>query len=210
MGEAWVLFSLVVGSRIACFSTNRRLLRQFEPSLRGRRTNTHKIKERTQVSIHVYEKEGWKEEETAGEGRGKGGKKSPFLAPSSLWSPIVGSFHDFETIEFQDVLRKVEEGEGVGREVRHYANYIMNPSDVKEKEKMPVDSLGSFHAMVVFSLRRPMEFRHGQREKFREDASFSPLLPPTGIPVSLSEALEPFEFKPRSYLSSCLLSGYIN
>lgn len=75
MGEAWVLFSLVVGSRIACFSTNRRLLRQFEPSLRGRRTNTHKIKERTQVSIHVYEKEGWKEEETAGEGRGKGEEK---------------------------------------------------------------------------------------------------------------------------------------
>lgn len=86
MGEAWVLFSLVVGSRIACFSTNRRLLRQFEPSLRGRRTDTHKIKERTQVSVHVYEK-GWKEEETAG-GRRKG--KSLLFSPSSLWSPSSG------------------------------------------------------------------------------------------------------------------------
>lgn len=39
----------------------------------------------------------------------KKGKKSPFLALFAL-VPIVGSFHDFETIEFQDVLRKVEEG----------------------------------------------------------------------------------------------------
>lgn len=135
----------------------------------------------------------------------KKGKKPPFLALFAL-VPIVGSFHDFETIEFQDVLRKVER---VGREVRHYANYIMNPSDVKEKEKMPVDSLGSFQAGRLFFAATDGISARTKRE-FREDASFSSLLPPTGIPVSLSEALEPFEFKPRSYLSSCLLSGYIN
>lgn len=136
----------------------------------------------------------------------KKGKKSPFLGLFAL-VPIVGSFHDFETIEFQDVLRKVEEG--VGREVRHYANYIMNPSDVKEKEKMPVDSLGSFQAGRLFFAATDGISARTKRE-FREDASFSSLLPLTRIPVSLSEALEPFEFKPRSYLSSCLLSGYIN
>lgn len=65
---------------------------------------------------------------------------------------------------------------------------------------MPVDSLGSFQAGRLFFAATDGISARTKRE-FREDASFSSLFSPTTIPVFLSQVPQPFEFKPRSYLS---------
>ena len=87
----------------------------------------------------------------------------------------------------------------MARRGRHYANYIMNPSDVKEKEKIPVDSLGSSEVGCLFFAATDGISARTKRE-FREDAS--PPLSFRSCPdsFSLSRVFEPFEFKPRSYL----------
>lgn len=109
--------------------------------------------------------EGWKEEETR---RRRNEEKRPrFSHPPR--SPVVGVSATLKQ------LNSKTSWEGVARGVRHYANYIMNPSDGwKKGEKMPVDSLGSSGVGCLFFAATDGISARTKRE-FREYALLSPL-----------------------------------
>lgn len=151
-------------------SHGRRLLRQFEPPLADDARTRVKLRN-ARAHTRREQGEGKKKPLSGVKGakgvkRGKGGegkeKKGLLFSPSSV--PVVGVSTTLKQLNSK-TSRERESGEsgGEGGGGRHYANYIMNPSDVKEKEKMPVDSLGSSEAGRLF-FAAPMEFRHGQRE----------------------------------------------
>lgn len=92
---------------------------------------------------------------------------------------------------------------------RHYANYIMNPSDVKEKEKIPVDSLGSSEVGCLFFAATDGISARTKRE-FREDASPSSLLPFVSRLLLAFTCLRAVRIQAAFLSPSSLLSGYIN